>query len=162
MINTTLVVAVDNLRERILLGHKKRGFGTGKMTSFGGKIEPGEKPLDCIQREFQEETSIHLPKTDFKAIGIIDFQFPYHEGWGFKTFIFHVVGLDGHQPKESEEICPQWFSLTDLPWTEMWEDNRHWLMLAASGQCFNAEFTYGKDGESLTEYHITLLEKFDA
>jgi len=162
MVNTTLVVAVDESGEKVLLGRKKLGFGTGKIVSFGGKIELGEKPLDCIQREFQEETSIYLPKTNFKPIGFIEFHFPYHDGWGFKTYVFHVIGLNGQQPRDSGEISSQWYSLNDLPWAEMWEDGQHWLLLAARGKCFKAEFTYGKDGESLTEYHMTLLEKFDA
>ena len=39
----TLVYIRDD--ENILLGLKKRGFGTGKWNGFGGKVQPGETIL---------------------------------------------------------------------------------------------------------------------
>ena len=39
----TLVYIRDE--ENILLGLKKRGFGTGKWNGFGGKVQPGESIL---------------------------------------------------------------------------------------------------------------------
>ena len=39
----TLVYIRDE--ENILLGLKKRGFGTGKWNGFGGKVEPSETIL---------------------------------------------------------------------------------------------------------------------
>ena len=40
----TLVYIRDD--ENILLGLKKRGFGTGKWNGFGGKVQPGETILE--------------------------------------------------------------------------------------------------------------------
>ena len=40
---------------RILLIRKKRGLGAGKINGPGGRLEPGESPLDCAVREVQEE-----------------------------------------------------------------------------------------------------------
>ena len=34
----------------ILLIRKKRGFGAGKINAPGGRIEPGELPIDCAIR----------------------------------------------------------------------------------------------------------------
>ena len=39
----------------MLLGMKKRGFGTGKWNGFGGKVEVGETVADAAQRELEEE-----------------------------------------------------------------------------------------------------------
>ena len=36
--------------DEVLLGLKKRGFGKGKWGGFGGKIEKGETPTECIVR----------------------------------------------------------------------------------------------------------------
>ena len=36
----TLTVIRD--KGKLLLGYKKRGFGTGKINGFGGKVEQGE------------------------------------------------------------------------------------------------------------------------
>ena len=43
---------------QILLIHKKRGFGKGKINGPGGKIESGETPRECAIRETQEELCI--------------------------------------------------------------------------------------------------------
>ena len=40
----TLVYIRDD--EKILLGLKKRGFGTGKWNGFGGKVQAGETILE--------------------------------------------------------------------------------------------------------------------
>lgn len=67
----------------MLLGMKKRGFGSGKWNGFGmfdfvfvfvccrvtwqsfqgGKIEPGETILDAAIREMEEESGIAIPPT---------------------------------------------------------------------------------------------------
>jgi 8-oxo-dGTP diphosphatase len=44
--------------EKILLIHKKRGFGAGKINGPGGKIDPGETPLESALRETFEELVI--------------------------------------------------------------------------------------------------------
>lgn len=38
----TLVLPVDDVTRRVLLGLKKRGLGQDKYNGFGGKIEKGE------------------------------------------------------------------------------------------------------------------------
>jgi 8-oxo-dGTP diphosphatase len=159
MIKTTLVIVIDETSQQILLGRKKIGFGRGKFTCIGGKIEPDEHPQDCVQREFREESSLSLPTESFELIGFIAFKFPFHEGWGFDNYVFRVTDLNGGIPQESNEIQPQWFPIDHLPWDKMWADNRHWIELAARGEKFSAEFTYGEDGESLTEYQVKLVEE---
>ena len=34
----------------VLLGYKKRGFGSGKWNGFGGKVEPGESVAEGAAR----------------------------------------------------------------------------------------------------------------
>ena len=41
--------------DRILLIHKKTGLGAGKVNGPGGRIEPGESPLQAAVRETEEE-----------------------------------------------------------------------------------------------------------
>ncbi len=47
----TTAFMVDKERPgKILLGMKKRGFGTGKFTGFGGKVEKGEEIIQAAIR----------------------------------------------------------------------------------------------------------------
>ena len=58
---------------QILLIHKKRGFGKGKINGPGGKMEPGETPRECAIRETQEELCI--TPTGVEDAGLLHFQF---------------------------------------------------------------------------------------
>lgn len=151
----TLVVVVHPDEEHILMGRKLRGFGMGKITGYGGKVEPGETPLQAIRREFKEESSFDLPEEAFSYAGLIDFEFPYHPDWGFVCHVFRVTAFE-ELPPVSDELDPRWVALEDLPATEMWADNAHWLVLAARGERFKARFTYGPDHEHLESYHVSL------
>ena len=44
----------------MLLGHKKTGFGTGKIVALGGHVEPGESPAQAAAREVKEEAGLHV------------------------------------------------------------------------------------------------------
>ena len=57
----------------ILLIHKKRGLGAGKINGPGGHIEPGETMLQCAIRETQEELCV--TPTGVRACGELRFQF---------------------------------------------------------------------------------------
>lgn len=46
---TMTLVFVRN-RDKILLGLKKRGFGSGKWNGFGGKVMPGERITEAAVR----------------------------------------------------------------------------------------------------------------
>jgi 8-oxo-dGTP pyrophosphatase MutT (NUDIX family) len=42
----------------VMMGMKKRGFGTGKWNGFGGKVEAGESNEGAAIRELEEESSV--------------------------------------------------------------------------------------------------------
>ena len=49
-------------------------------------------------------------------------------------------------PRESEEVRPQWFSLECLPYDEMWESDRHWLPEVIAGKQLEAIVDATNDG----------------
>ena len=150
----TLAVVVHPEKDKILMGRKLRGFGSGKITGYGGKMEAGETPLQTIRREFHEESSFLLPEEDFTYAGLIDFQFPYREDWGFECHVFRIDGFD-QLPPVSDELDPRWVSLDNFPYGEMWADNPFWLPIAAHGARFDAQFVYQQDNEHLQSYRVT-------
>ncbi|QOV92373.1 NUDIX domain-containing protein [Humisphaera borealis] len=48
-------------RSRVLLIRKRRpAWQAGKLNGVGGKIEPGETPLQAMRREFREEAGVDI------------------------------------------------------------------------------------------------------
>lgn len=46
--------------DSVLMLHRRRPPNAGRWNGLGGKISPGETPLDCVQREVLEEAGIDL------------------------------------------------------------------------------------------------------
>ena len=136
--------------DEILLGMKKRGFGEGRWNGFGGKIESGETPLEGAKRELGEESG--LVGESFEEVAHIFFDFETTPD----TIDCTVYFCDAYSgdPVETEEMRPQWFKANDLPYEQMWTDDKHWLPLVLQGRKLEAIFHF-KDFIELGEYTIT-------
>lgn len=117
---------------RILLGMKKRGFGEGRWNGFGGKVQEGETVEEAMMREYNEECGIGIEK--YEKIGLIDFIFKNNPEI-LRVHIFKVLEYSG-EPKESEEMRPQWFKINGIPYDAMWEDDRIWMPMFLEGKKF--------------------------
>ena len=137
IVATILFVVRDG---EILLIRKKRGLGAGKLVAPGGRLEPGETPLECAIREVQEELCI----TPFGIVarGVHDFQFV--DGYSIRVFTFSAEGYRG-EPTETDEAVPAWRSVDAIPYSEMWEDNRIWLPLMLCGIPFTGRYLFDED-----------------
>jgi len=57
---------IDLAQGQVLLVKKNRPeFQKGKWNGIGGKIEPGEQPIDAMVREFREEAGIQTAPIDW-------------------------------------------------------------------------------------------------
>jgi len=121
-----------------LLGMKKRGFGQGRWNGFGGKVQSGETIEEAALREIREEADIAVK--NMERFGIIDFYFQGNpEIW--EVHIFKGVDIEGY-PKESEEMRPQWFRIDEIPFDNMWPDDRYWFPLLLQGKKFRGKFLF--------------------
>lgn len=125
--------------DQILLAMKKRGFGEGMWNGVGGKVEADESILEAIIRESQEE--ICITPHNASLAGRIRFtvkggdEIVEHE-----CCVFIATVWEG-EPCETEEMKPKWFNVTDIPYDEMWPDDKLWIPHLIAGELFEATVT---------------------
>ncbi len=144
--------------DEICLGLKKRGFGVNKYNGFGGKV--GDKPEfkdetveKSAEREGQEEFGITIKS--LQKVGEICFNFPQNEGWGQIVHVFLCTNWEGN-PQESEEMKPVWFKISDIPYGQMWDDDKYWLPKVLNGKKIKASFEFDKEG-TVTKQEIQVI-----
>jgi len=125
---------------RILLIHKKRGFGKGKINGPGGKLEPGETPGQCAVRETEEELCI--TPTGVAFAGELFFQFTDNNS--IHGYVYTATGYRG-TPAETEEAVPIWCSIDELPFEHMWEDDPTWFPHMLEGRIFSGRYLFEGD-----------------
>lgn len=131
----------------ILLIRKKRGLGAGKINGPGGRIDPGETEEACAIREVQEELCV--TPTGVRPAGELLFQFV--DGYSLHGYVFTASGCEG-TPTETGEALPLWTPEKDIPYPEMWADDRIWLPFMLQGCPFTGRFLF--DGDSMLGYEV--------
>lgn len=147
MQEATLCFPVED--DRVLLIHKKRGLGAGLYNGPGGKVEPGESPRECARREVAEEVGLTVREAE--KCGELDFVF------GGEPFMFvHAYRATAFAgtPEETAEADPEWFPVDEVPFDEMWPDDRHWLPLLLDGVRFRGRFWFDEDGDELRDWEL--------
>jgi 8-oxo-dGTP diphosphatase len=123
-----------------LLIRKKRGLGAGKINAPGGKIDPGETPLQAAVRETQEEVGVTPLHPEER--GELSFQFV--DGLRLHVRVFVARAWTG-EPRESDEAIPIWTRLDALPYDEMWADDRVWVPELLAGRRFALRALFDDD-----------------
>jgi len=128
--------------DKVLLAMKKRGFGEGKYNGTGGKQKEGEVIKQTAVRETQEE--IGVTPISLRQMAILDFYNPSSPDWNQQVYVFLVDEWKG-EPKESEEMAPEWFKIENLPLDSMWPDDVRWMPKVLAGESFTAELMFGEN-----------------
>ncbi len=135
--------------DRVLLIRKKRGIGAGKINGPGGKLDPGETLLECAVRETHEELGVQAQGA--REMGRLWFQFV--DGLTIHCTVFRADDCAG-EARETDEAVPLWTPLDDLPFDEMWDDDRIWLPVMLSDRTFRMWATF--DGDRMLDHRIEL------
>jgi 8-oxo-dGTP diphosphatase len=136
--NAVLCFVTD--RERVLLIHKKRGLGKGKINGPGGRTEPGESFQDAAVRETIEE--IGVKPVSLRDVGSLSFQFT--DGYSLYARVFIATGYTGI-PISTDEADPFWCDKDDIPFDQMWADDVLWLPHVLDGGCMDGRFVFSED-----------------
>jgi 8-oxo-dGTP diphosphatase len=125
---------------RVLLIHKKRGLGAGKINGPGGRLDPNESERACAIREAQEE--LRITPTELEQSGELFFQFT--DGLSIHVTVFRASGYIG-EPTETDEAKPLWAACDKIPYEHMWADDRLWIPLMLAGKKFEGRFLFDDD-----------------
>ena len=115
-----------------------------KYTKNGGKI--------ADQRETNE---VGVNAIALEKVAILSFYFPYRKEWNQDVHVFFAKKWQG-TPEESEEMKPKWFKINEIPFDEMWSDDKFWLPKVLNGEKIEAKFIF-KSGELIDSYQIKTI-----
>jgi 8-oxo-dGTP diphosphatase len=80
-------------RTRVLLIRKNRPtWQAGRLNGVGGKIEPGETPVQAARREFREETGLDLPEPSFAHVLTLGGPDDFGSGVPWEGYFFRAFG----------------------------------------------------------------------
>ncbi|KAL5018992.1 hypothetical protein ScPMuIL_004714 [Solemya velum] len=157
MLKKVLTLVLVTEPRRVLLGLKKRGFGEGRWNGFGGKVEKGETIVEAAKRELEEECG--LVSDELKRIGLLNFEFVEDpvllEVHVFTTSLYKGI------PTESSEMKPEWFDLSNIPFHQMWPDDRYWFPLFLKGSKFTGYFLF-QGHNDIIKHTLTEVDTLDS
>jgi 8-oxo-dGTP diphosphatase len=131
----------------VLLIHKKRGLGKGKINGPGGRLEPGESFAQAAIRETLEETGVSV--SDLEEVAELSFVFV--DGHSIYARVFFAYEFTG-EPMETDEADPFWHPFDKLPFEQMWEDDKEWLPPTLEGKYVRGKFIF--DGDKMQDIEI--------
>lgn len=136
--------------EEVLLIHKKRGLGQGKINAPGGRVEPGETFAQAAIRETWEETGVRVAQTLETAC----LWFAFTDGYGLIVKAFFAYDHQGI-PHPTDEADPFWAPVHQIPFSRMWADDPLWLVPALEGNYVTGKFLFEGDKMLTHEVEIT-------
>ncbi|THG33167.1 8-oxo-dGTP diphosphatase [Naasia lichenicola] len=135
----------------VLLGNKLTGIGTGRLVGPGGKLEPGESAEQAAIRETLEEVGVVV--SSVVRIAELAYTFPRRPSWSQSSTAFLSRDWRG-DPRSSDELEPQWFSVSRIPFDRMWDDARLWLPGALTGRFIRADCSYAADNATVDTFRL--------
>ena len=137
---------------RILLIHKKKGLGAGKISAPGGRIDSGETARQAAIRESHEEVGL-IPHEPVK---MADLSFIFTDGFSLHCSVFFAESHEGDLI-ETDEADPFWCEIKQIPYGDMWADDIEWLPSAIAGDYVSGRFIF--DGDTMLSKVVELDKK---
>lgn len=110
----------------------------------GGKVEKGESPLECMLREYFEETGLTLKNIRLQGMSY------YTCTTDGIIFIYTANGYEGIL-KPSSEGALEWIKKSDLPNIKQFEQNEAFTPYLFQDEVFEAKFAITEDAKVLSK-----------
>lgn len=117
-------------------------------------MQLNETPEEGVKREVYEETGLRI--LNLKFHGILNFYFDDRNEPDWIVHVFSSKAFEG-KPRSSKEGTLRWFSFQEIPYDEMWQDDKLWLPLLLEGKNFEGEFYFDKEGKELLDFDLKIL-----
>ena len=137
---------------QVLLIHKLRGLGKGKINAPGGRLEPGESWEQAGRRELREETGMEAGR--LTEVAALDFRFV--DGYHLDVRAFFAPSVGG-TPRPCDEADPFWMPIANLPWHHMWKDDPLWLPHCLAGHRVEGSFLF--EADAMLEARVKICER---
>lgn len=113
----------------------------------GGKFEIGESPLDCIIREFKEETNLELINPKLQGYSY------WHDEYEGIIFVFVADAYNGELKRECEEGTLEWIKIDDLKELNQFDQNKKFTPFLFKDEIFEGKFRLDNNCQVL-DYEI--------
>lgn len=116
----------------------------------GGKFEQGETPLDCVTREFYEETGLHLINPRLQGMSY------WKDSAEGIIFIFTAENFEGELLEDSLEGVLEWVKIEDLSKINQFDQNEKFTSYLFKEEIFEGKFKLNEDCKVL-DYEIRII-----
>ena len=126
-------------------GKKANDVHTGKYNAPGGKLEPGESPVDCMRREVFEETNLTVEA--WQRLGFLAFPGFHDDPAGpidESVHVFLVTKTSGELRVEGPEGDLEWIPPEKVMALPLWEGDRQFLPYVLARKRFEGKLIYEK------------------
>lgn len=116
----------------------------------GGKFETGESPLDCIIREFEEETGLTLINPKLQGISY------WKDSAEGIIFVYVAEEYEGNLISKSEEGILEWIDLRNIYNIKQFEQNEKFTNYLFKEKLFEGKFLLD-DNCKVIDYKIRYI-----
>lgn len=143
--------------DELLMIHKKRGQGAGKMNVPGGKLRGNETEEAAAERETVEETGIR--PLGLRLAGRLEFYFPESDAWDNTCAVFISERCSGTLVPETDECSARWVKRKQIPIEQMWDSDRLWLPYLLAGRPFHRAYHFDASEKVTQERDLLALSQ---
>lgn len=135
----------------LLLIKTEEGLNKGKWNAPSAEILQGERPDKSAIKNVYQQTGLYVSKITDN--GLIRLFLNGKTTYDYRIHVFSTKIFSGDlKPNIQGEA--KWFSTTDLPYYEMWADDKYWINLVLQGKKFDADFFFDEKNEKIVKYQI--------